>query len=256
MGVVDNAITEWLTQFKAMQDAIAELKLYDWRADGPLYGHDLDVDLSTDLSPIHESEIIRTVSHSPEPVDSLQLHTPAERQQALQRLDQKHKNAPLQQAQSRGDQYPHVFKSHETGHTLAHSGRKYGLPLGSQRTEHELYEEYSIPASKVGTLGKGRKLVEINEMDSLCRETFEGYKSLNRMQSLVHPVAYGTNENMLICAPTGAGKTDVAMLAILNTISQFVSPKPSTVSSCFYSYDILIHYKETYHICKVFWDVR
>lgn len=66
------------------------------------------------------------------------------------------------------------------------------------------YEEYSIPAGKVGTLGKGRKLVEVCDMDGLCKRTFKGYKALNRMQSLVYPVAYQTSENMLICAPTGA----------------------------------------------------
>lgn len=44
----------------------------------------------------------------------------------------------------------------------------------------------------------------ISEMDGLCRMTFKGYKTLNRMQSLVYPVAYHTSENMLICAPTGA----------------------------------------------------
>jgi antiviral helicase SLH1 len=53
-------------------------------------------------------------------------------------------------------------------------------------------------------LGAGRKLVRIAEMDSLCKRTFKGYKTLNRMQSLVYPIAYETNENMLICAPTGA----------------------------------------------------
>lgn len=63
---------------------------------------------------------------------------------------------------------------------------------------------YSIPAGKVGTLGKGRKLVSVAEMDGLCRKTFTGYKALNRMQSLVYPVAYQSSENMLICAPTGA----------------------------------------------------
>ena len=41
-------------------------------------------------------------------------------------------------------------------------------------------------------------------MDGLCKRTFRGYETLNRMQSLVYPVAYKTNENMLICAPTGA----------------------------------------------------
>lgn len=64
------------------------------------------------------------------------------------------------------------------------------------------------------------KLVLLEELDGLCQGTFKGYKSLNRMQSLVYPVAYQTNENMLVCAPTGAGKTDVAMLTALHTISQ------------------------------------
>lgn len=63
-------------------------------------------------------------------------------------------------------------------------------------------------------------------MDGLCKRTFKGYKSLNRMQSLVYPVAYKTNENILICAPTGAGKTDAAMLAILNAISHNIFPNP------------------------------
>ena len=53
--------------------------------------------------------------------------------------------------------------------------------------------------------------------------TFKNYKNLNKMQSLVYPVAYNTNENMLVCAPTGAGKTDVALLTILHTINQFVT---------------------------------
>ena len=156
------------------------------------------------------------------------LQTKQQREQALQRQDQMHKTASLAAAQNRdGPQYPHVYKiSHAAGNTLSAGGRKYGLPEGSKRTEHEKYEEYSIPAAKVGTLGVGRKLIEMSEMDGLCKRTFKGYKSLNRMQSLVYPVAYKTNENILICAPTGAGKTDAAMLAILNAISHNISPNP------------------------------
>ena len=52
---------------------------------------------------------------------------------------------------------------------------------------------------------------------------FAGYESLNRLQSRVFPTAYGTNENMLVCAPTGAGKTDVALMAILRELKQHVS---------------------------------
>ena len=56
----------------------------------------------------------------------------------------------------------------------------------------------------MGVLAADQKLIEIADMDAFCRGTFKGYKTLNRMQSLVYPVAYKTNENMLICAPTGA----------------------------------------------------
>lgn len=36
------------------------------------------------------------------------------------------------------------------------------------------------------------------------------------MQSLVYPVAYNTNENMLICAPTGAVSFDVPTVVKLS----------------------------------------
>ena len=35
------------------------------------------------------------------------------------------------------------------------------------------------------------------------------------MQSSVFEVAYHTRQNMLVCAPTGAGKTNVAMLTVV-----------------------------------------
>ena len=43
-------------------------------------------------------------------------------------------------------------------------------------------------------------------------------KSLNVIQSAVYDVAFHTNENLLVCAPTGAGKTNIAMLTILREI--------------------------------------
>ena len=47
-------------------------------------------------------------------------------------------------------------------------------------------------------------------------------KSLNRIQSLVFETAYTSNENLLICAPTGAGKTNVAMLTVVHEIKQHI----------------------------------
>lgn len=32
------------------------------------------------------------------------------------------------------------------------------------------------------------------------------------------PVAYNSNENILVCAPTGAGKTNIALLTIVHQI--------------------------------------
>ncbi|KAI2614176.1 Sec63-domain-containing protein [Hypoxylon fragiforme] len=154
------------------------------------------------------------------------LLTKAERDEVLRQRDLEHKNAALAPSMHKEIQYPHVYKTHSAGNTLNYAGKKYGLPVGSERTQHEKYEEFYIPAGKVGTLLPGRKLVNIADMDGLCRRTFKGYKALNRMQSLVYPVAYKTSENMLICAPTGAGKTDAAMLTILQTISQYVTPNP------------------------------
>ena len=177
----------------------------------------------------HRGEIIATDSKAIAPANGVLLHiqTKEEREAALRQQDFEHKTATLGPALKRdGPEYPHVYKAHSAGNTLDVRGRKYGLPLGSQKFEHEKYEEYSIPATKVGTLGVGRKFVEIPELDGLCKRTFKGYKSLNRMQSLVYPVAYKTNENMLICAPTGAGKTDAAMLAILHTIGHNITPNP------------------------------
>lgn len=48
--------------------------------------------------------------------------------------------------------------------------------------------------------------------------TFSGTKTLNRIQSIVFDVAYYTSENLLISAPTGAGKTNIAMLTVLREI--------------------------------------
>jgi antiviral helicase SLH1 len=158
------------------------------------------------------------------------LQTRAEREHALRQRDFEHKNAALMPAQSRSEPaYPHVFKQHTSGNLLSASGKKYGLPLGSKQIEEPKYTEFEIPATKVGTLGKGQKLVEIASMDGLCRGTFKGYKTLNRMQSLLYDVAYKTNENMLICAPTGAGKTDAAMLTVLSVVGKNTFPNPLEV---------------------------
>ena len=51
---------------------------------------------------------------------------------------------------------------------------------------------------------------------------FDGIKKLNRIQSKIYDAAYMSNENLLVCAPTGAGKTNIAMMAVLHEARRWV----------------------------------
>ncbi|KAF8448347.1 Sec63 Brl domain-containing protein [Terfezia claveryi] len=161
----------------------------------------------------------------------LRLMTKEQREEALKKQDLEHKSKPLGPKFAEPSlNYPHIYRSHDAGNTLSAAGKKYSLPIGSRQEENEKYkyQEIIIPAAEAGKRRFNEKPVFISEMDKLCQNTFKGYKSLNRMQSLLYEVAYKTNENMLICAPTGAGKTDAAMLTILNVIARNCEPSPLT----------------------------
>ena len=75
-----------------------------------------------------------------------------------------------------------------------------------------------IPALKPKAFSDAEKLRPIAELPSWAQPAFSGMKSLNRVQSQVYETAMLSPENMLLCAPTGAGKTNVAMLTILHEL--------------------------------------
>ncbi|KAI9305339.1 Sec63 Brl domain-containing protein [Cunninghamella echinulata] len=122
--------------------------------------------------------------------------------------------------------YPNVYQSGRSGSTLSMFGTRYVLPAGTVREEYNDYEETIIPVPKQAPIRDGERRIPISELDNLAGGAFRAYETLNRVQSIVYPIAYETNENMLVCAPTGAGKTDVAMLTVLRCISQFCNPPP------------------------------
>ncbi|KAF9222108.1 Sec63-domain-containing protein [Gyrodon lividus] len=126
-------------------------------------------------------------------------------------------------AQDAPEALPHVYTSWSNiggGSVLSQYGNTYMLPLGTTRHDYEDYEEVTIPPTKTFPPRKSERLIPIFELDELAKGSFPGYTSLNRIQSIVYPTAYQSNENMLVCAPTGAGKTDVAMLTILRVLDQ------------------------------------
>lgn len=98
------------------------------------------------------------------------------------------------------------------------------LPEGSEHIENKDYDEWHIPAVKAIASGKD-KTISIQSLPNWCQPVFPGTRHLNRMQSSVFPCAFGSDENMLLCAPTGAGKTNVAVLTILRAIQNSGPPQ-------------------------------
>ncbi|KAH9647075.1 DExH-box ATP-dependent RNA helicase DExH12 [Citrus sinensis] len=81
------------------------------------------------------------------------------------------------------------------------------------------YEEIQVPAMKPKPLDPNEKLIKISEMPEWAQPAFKGMTELNRVQSRVYETALFSADNILLCAPTGAGKTNVAVLTILEQLS-------------------------------------
>lgn len=101
---------------------------------------------------------------------------------------------------------------------LLMANKKCELPLGSFRNNRKGYEEVHVPALKPKPLGPDERLKKISEMPEWAQPAFSGMTQLNRIQSKVYDKALFSADNILLCAPTGAGKTNVAMLTILQQI--------------------------------------
>jgi pre-mRNA-splicing helicase BRR2 len=100
------------------------------------------------------------------------------------------------------------------GHLMAN--KRCELPTGSQRVSHKGYEEVYVPGTR--HMDTDERLTKISELPEWAQAAFKGTDSLNRIQTKVHDRALFGSENMLVCAPTGAGKTNVALLTMLHEI--------------------------------------
>ncbi|KAI6105687.1 Sec63-domain-containing protein [Pisolithus sp. B1] len=109
---------------------------------------------------------------------------------------------------------PHVYASgaNLSGGSIPQSGAKHSLPD---------YLEYVVPPATAVPKRPSERQIAVSELDDLAKGSLAGYTHLNRVQSIVYPTAYGSNENILIC---WSGKTDVAMLTILRVLDQHRGP--------------------------------
>ena len=92
---------------------------------------------------------------------------------------------------------------------------KRGLPKDTITESTDEYEKAIIPAAPRDLTKLPKRLVLQEIMSPVERLAFKGTTSLNPMQSSVFERAFTTRDNLLVCAPTGAGKTNVAMLTVV-----------------------------------------
>ena len=99
------------------------------------------------------------------------------------------------------------------------------LPAGTTRKiyKDKKYEEVIIPAKRLNKKDLTANLISIKDsFDPYTQLAFNQIKYLNLIQSKCFDAAYKRNENLLICAPTGAGKTNIAMSCIAREIYNHV----------------------------------
>jgi pre-mRNA-splicing helicase BRR2 len=106
---------------------------------------------------------------------------------------------------------------------------KVKLPEGSTKRTFKGYEEIHVPAPKKRNDPSDRD-IPVAEMPEWAREPFKTTTKLNKIQSACFPQAFNDDGNMLICAPTGSGKTNVGMLTILREIGKNRDPESGDIN--------------------------
>ncbi|KAK0672891.1 Sec63 Brl domain-containing protein [Cercophora samala] len=96
---------------------------------------------------------------------------------------------------------------------------KVRLPEGTTKRTFKGYEEIHVPPPKKRN-DPSDVNIPISEMPEWAQPPFSTTKSLNKIQSKCFPTAFHDDGNMLVCAPTGSGKTNVSMLTILREIGK------------------------------------
>lgn len=73
-------------------------------------------------------------------------------------------------------------------------------------------------------------LIPIDKLPRYVQPAFQGFKTLNRIQSRLYKATMETDENLLICAPTGAGKTNVALLCMMREIGKYIQAEDGSIN--------------------------
>lgn len=102
------------------------------------------------------------------------------------------------------------------------ANQKLLLPEGTEMHDLKSFQEITVPAPDrpEKELLENFPLIPVDQLDKVTQKIFAGFKTLNQIQSVIYETATKTNENLLVSAPTGAGKTGIAMLTMINEIKK------------------------------------
>jgi activating signal cointegrator complex subunit 3 len=91
------------------------------------------------------------------------------------------------------------------------------LPSELYEVKHTYYNEFVYPAPLKDPYIE-RERLDLSAIEEYFWPAFKGTQKFNPMQTRVFEMAYMSDSNILICAPTGAGKTNIALLCIMRVI--------------------------------------
>lgn len=104
------------------------------------------------------------------------------------------------------------------------ANKRCELPEKSWRAQKKGYEEVHVPAVRP-VISSSERLTQVSELPAWAQPAFTGVSSLNRIQSRMVEGAMNSGENLLLCAPTGAGKTNVALMCMLHELGKHIIQK-------------------------------
>ncbi|AIB10049.1 U5 small nuclear ribonucleoprotein 200kDa subunit (nucleomorph) [Lotharella oceanica] len=98
------------------------------------------------------------------------------------------------------------------------SVKSFKLPLGSYKLTTPLFDEINISFIVNRNNKKIKEFIKLDNLPDIFKKAFKSIKNFNYIQSKVYPMIINSNSNILLCAPTGSGKTLVAFLCTLKVL--------------------------------------
>ncbi|GET86899.1 ATP-dependent RNA helicase, putative [Leishmania tarentolae] len=94
------------------------------------------------------------------------------------------------------------------------------MPAGATVTKKSGHVRIHIPPPRQEILPESKRVCVATSLPEWTHPAFSPITHLNTIQSTIFETAFHTSQNMLVCAPTGAGKTVCGLLVMLRCISE------------------------------------